>query len=70
MSDRYGRLALAALNAAEWFDESRDCTCADDGLNCWYRLTPEKQEKERMAYIVQAVEAEDERDDLDDDWGL
>ena len=59
---RYEVLARAALDTADWFDGSRECSCddSDGGWPCWYHQTDEQQAKERMDYIVEAVASADE----------
>lgn len=56
---RYLRLAEAALDAADLFDDTRDCTCADDGGNCWYHLSEDEQNRARLDFIADAIDYED-----------
>ena len=49
------QLAIAAIEAADLFDDTRNCTCDTDSGWCWYRLTYEEQQLEKLAFVTEAV---------------
>jgi len=56
MAFDYKIMARAAVDSAERFDWSRECTCDSESGWCWYRLTVDEQEQERVQFIADAIQ--------------